>query len=64
MHDFRRRPQIGVVVESRLDPGLVAEKGEAESFVPATGKRNACHHHPHAFIPAHRVNCDSRLAGH
>src|SRR3546814_8484639 len=48
--DFRRGAQIGVVVERGLDPRLVSEKGEAQSFVTATGERHAHHHHAHAFI--------------
>ena len=63
MDDVRRGPQIGVTVQRGSDPRLVSEKGEAQPFVTATGERHARHHHAHAFIPAHRVYCDSRLAG-
>ena len=64
MNDIGRRPQIGVTVKRGLDPHFVAEQGEPQAFVPMAGQGGTGHHHTHAFVPAHRVDCDSRLSGH
>jgi hypothetical protein len=60
MEDFGRTAQVGMLVQRGLDPLLIAHEQEVETVMAPARKRGALNHHAHAFIPAHRVDSDTR----
>jgi hypothetical protein len=62
MEYLRRRAQVRMMVQSRLDPLFIADQQEFEAIVATPGERRAFDHHPHAFIAAHRIDGDTRQA--
>ena len=60
VQDFGRAAHVGVAFKRALDSRFVAYQQEFETVVAAPGKRRALDHHPNAFIPAHRIDGDTR----
>ena len=62
MENFRSRAQVGMVLQSGLDPLLIANQQKLEPIVAPARKRGAFDHHANAFITAHRIDGDTRQA--